>query len=110
MRALPVVAAGLSIGLTATVEAMTALASGRQASFAHAAAALEHRWDADTAAGEPAASLEPLRSQLARSAYDSAPGRFALDVVQSVDDDDRSHAFVPKPVPEYRQLALEPRG
>jgi L,D-transpeptidase catalytic domain len=73
MRALPVVAAGLSIGLTATVGAMTALASGRQASFARQAVALEHRWDADTAAGEPAASLHPLRSQLARSAYESAP-------------------------------------
>ncbi|HEY8675479.1 MAG TPA: L,D-transpeptidase [Candidatus Dormibacteraeota bacterium] len=74
MRALPVVAAGLSIGLTATVGAMTALASGRQASFARQAAALEHRWGADTAAGEPAAGLQPLRSQLARSAYESAPG------------------------------------
>jgi lipoprotein-anchoring transpeptidase ErfK/SrfK len=74
MRALPVVAAGLSIGLTATVGAMTALASGRQASFARQAAALEHKWGADTAAGEAAASLQPLRSQLAHSAYESAPG------------------------------------
>jgi lipoprotein-anchoring transpeptidase ErfK/SrfK len=74
MRALPVVAAGLSIGLTATVTAMTALASGRHASFALHAAALEHRWDADTAAGEPAASVAPLRSRLAGSAYTSAPG------------------------------------
>jgi hypothetical protein len=90
MRALPVVAAGLSIGLTATVGAMTALASGRQASFAHTAAALEHRWDAETAAGEPAASLEPLRSQLARSAYDSAPGwspQWWVGTGQSVLDD-----------------------
>jgi lipoprotein-anchoring transpeptidase ErfK/SrfK len=74
MRALPVVAAGLSIGLTATLGTMTALASGRQASFAHQAAALEQRWDSEVAAGEPAASLAPLRKELARSAYESSPG------------------------------------
>jgi hypothetical protein len=90
MRALPVVAAGLSIGLTATVTAMTALATGRQASFAHHAAALEHKWEADAAAGEPAASLAPLRSQLARSAYESAPGwspQWWVGTGQSVLDD-----------------------
>src|SRR6202162_5436058 len=74
MRALPVVAAGLSIALTATLGTMTALASGRQASFARQAAVLEQRWDAEVAAGEPAASLAPLRHELARSAYESAPG------------------------------------
>jgi lipoprotein-anchoring transpeptidase ErfK/SrfK len=74
MRALPVVAAGLSIGLTATLGTTIALASGRQASFAHQASALKQRWDSEVAAGEPAASLAPLRKELARSAYESAPG------------------------------------
>jgi len=89
MRALPVVAAGLSIGLTAAATAMTALASGREASFAHRAAALERRWESDVAAGEPAASIEPLRSQLARSPYETAPGwspRWWVDTGQSLLD------------------------
>jgi lipoprotein-anchoring transpeptidase ErfK/SrfK len=73
MRALPIVAAGLGIGLTASATSLTAVASGRQASFARHAAALEQRWDADTAAGEPAASLEPLQRQLAASAYSKTP-------------------------------------
>jgi lipoprotein-anchoring transpeptidase ErfK/SrfK len=89
MRALPVVAAGLSIGLTAAATAMTALASGRQASFAHQAAALERQWNSDMAGGEPAASLEPLRSQLGRSSYDTAPGwspQWWVDTGQSLLD------------------------
>jgi len=73
MRALPVVAAGLSIGLTAAATGLTAFASSRQASFAHRASALEQRWKADTAAGEPAASLAPLRTELAHSTYQTAP-------------------------------------
>src|ERR1700719_1359523 len=90
MRALPVVAAGLSIGLTATLGTMTALASGRQASFAHQAAALEQRWDSEVAAGEHAASLAPLRKELARSAYESSPGwspRWWVGTGQSLLDD-----------------------
>jgi lipoprotein-anchoring transpeptidase ErfK/SrfK len=74
MRALPIVAAGLGIGLAATATSLTAVASGRQASFARHAAALEQRWDAATTAGEPAVSLDPLRSQLAASAYSKTPG------------------------------------
>ena len=50
MRALPIVAAGLGIGLAASATALTAVAGGRQASFARHAAALEQRWDADSAA------------------------------------------------------------
>jgi hypothetical protein len=73
MRALPIVAAGLGIGLAASATALTAVAGGRQASFARHAAALEQRWDADTAAGEPAASLEPLQRELASSAYSKTP-------------------------------------
>src|ERR1700686_2994565 len=73
MRALPVVAAGLSIGLTAAATGLTAFASSRQASFAHRASALEQRWKADTAAGAPAASLAPLRTELAHSTYETAP-------------------------------------
>ena len=49
------------------------MAGGRQASFARNAAALEQRWNDDTTAGEPAASLEPLRSQLAASPYSNTP-------------------------------------
>ena len=74
MRALPIVAAGVSVALVGTAAGMTALASGRQASFAHRAAALEQRWTADTAVGEPEASVEPLRKQLAGSVYSTAPG------------------------------------
>jgi lipoprotein-anchoring transpeptidase ErfK/SrfK len=73
MRALPIVAAGLGIGLIASGIAVTAVAGGRQASFARQAAALEQRWRADTANGEPAAGLEPLRSQLAASEYSKTP-------------------------------------
>ncbi len=73
MRALPIVAAGVSVALVGTAAGMTALASGRQASFAHRAAALEQRWTADTSVGEPEASVEPLRKQLAGSVYSSAP-------------------------------------
>lgn len=73
MRALPIVAAGLSIGLTASAAALTAVASGHKGSFARQAAALEQRWDAEATAGEPAATLAPLRTQLAASAYSSAP-------------------------------------
>src|SRR5579864_1667678 len=74
MRALPIVAAGLVIGIAGSATSLTAVASGRQASFARNASALEQRWDADIAAGEPAATLEPLRSQLAASAYSKTPG------------------------------------
>lgn len=69
MRALAIVAAGLGVGLTGSAAALTAVASGHQASFARHAATLEQRWNADTANGEPPASLEPLRRQLAASAY-----------------------------------------
>ena len=74
MRVLPIVAAGLSVGLSASAAALTAVATGRQASFARQAGALEQRWDADTAAGEPGASLVKLRSQLAASEYSKTPG------------------------------------
>src|ERR1700688_492372 len=73
MRALPIVAAGLGIGLIASGIGVTAVAGGRQASFARQAAALEQRWRADAAAGEPAAGLEALRSQLAASEYSKTP-------------------------------------
>ena len=74
MRALPIVAAGLGIGLIASGIAVTAVAGGRQASFARQAAALEQRWHTDTAAGEPAAGLRRLRSELSTSEYSKAPG------------------------------------
>ncbi|MHB8488644.1 MAG: L,D-transpeptidase [Candidatus Dormibacteria bacterium] len=73
MRALPIAAAGFVIGLTASAATLTAVAGGREASFARHAAALEQRWKTDTVAGEPAASLAPLRSQLAASAYSKTP-------------------------------------
>jgi lipoprotein-anchoring transpeptidase ErfK/SrfK len=73
MRALPIVAAGLGIGLIASGIAVTAVAGGRQASFARQAAALEQRWRVDTANGEPAAGLKPLRSELATSEYSKTP-------------------------------------
>ena len=93
MRALPIVAAGLGIGLVASATALTAVAGGRQSSFAHQAAALEQRWNADTAAGEPAAGLELLRSELAASEYSKTPawsplwwfgtGQSVIDSLQS---------------------------
>jgi L,D-transpeptidase catalytic domain len=73
MRALPIVAAGICVALTGTIGGMTALASGRQASFARHAAALEQRWTADTAAGEPPATVEPFRKQLGSAVYTKAP-------------------------------------
>jgi lipoprotein-anchoring transpeptidase ErfK/SrfK len=73
MRAWPIVALGVSLGLTATASAVTVIASERHASFARNAAALEQRWNHDATAGEPAASLDPLRSQLAASPYRTAP-------------------------------------
>lgn len=73
MRAWPIVALGVSLGLTATASAVTVMASDRQASFARNAATLEQRWNHDVKAGEPAASLAPLRSQLAASQYRTAP-------------------------------------
>ncbi|MGA8521993.1 MAG: hypothetical protein WB807_02950, partial [Candidatus Dormiibacterota bacterium] len=73
MRAWPIVALGVSVGLTAAASAVTVMAGERQASFARNAAALEQRWNHDTTAGEPAASLAPLRSRLAASPYRTAP-------------------------------------
>ena len=73
MRTMPIVAAGLGIGLTASAVALTAVAGGHQASFARQAAALEQRWHVDTAGGEPASSLAQLRSELAASAYSKTP-------------------------------------
>lgn len=73
MRAWPIVALGVSLGLTATASAVTVMASDRQASFARNAATLEQRWKHDVTAGEPAASLAPLRSELAASQYRTAP-------------------------------------
>lgn len=73
MRAWPIVALGVSLGLTATASAVTVMAGNRQASFARSAATLEQRWKHDVTAGEPAASLVPLRSQLAASPYRTAP-------------------------------------
>lgn len=73
MRAWPIVALGVSVGLTAAASAVTVMAGERQASFARGAAALEQRWNHDTTAGEPASSLAPLRSQLAASPYRTAP-------------------------------------
>ena len=73
MRAWPIVALGVSLGLTATASAVTVMAGDRQASFARNAATLEQRWKHDVTAGEPAASLAPLRSQLAASPYRTAP-------------------------------------
>src|ERR1700693_6114093 len=73
MRTMPIVAAGLGIGLTASAVALTAVAGGRPALFARPAAALGQGWDAGAAAGEPAARLEPPRTQLAASAYSKTP-------------------------------------
>jgi hypothetical protein len=69
MRALPIVAAGLSFGLAAAAATLTAVANGHQGSFAREAAALEQRWNTETAVGEPAATLAPLRRELAASSY-----------------------------------------
>ena len=69
MRALPIVAAGLSLGLAAAAATLTAVANGHQGSFAREAAALEQRWNTETAVGEPAATLAPLRRELAASSY-----------------------------------------
>jgi lipoprotein-anchoring transpeptidase ErfK/SrfK len=73
MRLWPIVASGLGVALVGTGSAVTVMASDRQASFAHHAAALEQRWGTEITAGEPAASLEPLRSQLAASPYSKSP-------------------------------------
>jgi lipoprotein-anchoring transpeptidase ErfK/SrfK len=73
MRVFPIVAVGLGIALTGAASAVTVMASDRQASFAHRAAALEQRWKTDTADGVAAAAFEPLRSQLAASPYETEP-------------------------------------
>ncbi len=73
MRVWPIVASGLGVALVGTGSAVTVMASDRQASFAHHAAALEQRWGTEITAGEPAATLEPLRTQLAASPYSKSP-------------------------------------
>ncbi|HSP64552.1 MAG TPA: L,D-transpeptidase [Candidatus Deferrimicrobium sp.] len=45
----------------------------RQAAFAHRAAVLESLWTTDVADGVPAAAIAPLRVQLARSSFATAP-------------------------------------
>jgi lipoprotein-anchoring transpeptidase ErfK/SrfK len=62
----------------ASTPAPASVGPARAASFLHGALQLTQSWDAEVAAGVPAASLLPLRQQLAASVYETAPATAAL--------------------------------
>ncbi|MBJ7593641.1 MAG: hypothetical protein JF886_02065, partial [Candidatus Dormibacteraeota bacterium] len=76
MRAMAVTVVAICAVLAASCSsapASGAAAAARHAGFAHRAELLEQRWDSDVRDGVPAASIAPLRAELARSLFRSTP-------------------------------------
>jgi hypothetical protein len=68
-RLLPIATAAVTLALIGAGSAVTVRAMGRAASFHDAAATLQRSWSRDVREGVPAASVSPLRKDLAGSKY-----------------------------------------